>query len=144
MARQAFSLPVLVAAFLLVVTPFGLYLADLPFIANMIFLSLMYAIAVMAWNLLMGYTGQLSIGHAVFFGVGAYTTMILVVYYNVTPWIGMFVAGAVAALAGLGLEDPLHQAEEPLVHAGHRSGWRDLQVCVQTTGSMWVARLASR
>ncbi len=105
-ARQALSLPVLVAAFLLVVTPFGLYLADLPFIANMMFLSLMYAIAAMAWNLLMGYTGQLSIGHAVFFGVGAYTTMILVVYYDVTPWIGMFVAGAVAALVGLGLGVP--------------------------------------
>lgn len=106
MVRRAFSLPVLIAMVLLVVTPIGLYTADMSFIANMIFLALMYSIASMAWNLLTGYTGQLSFGHAVFFGVGAYTTMILALYYNVTPWAGMFAAGVMAALVGLGLGVP--------------------------------------
>jgi len=103
---HALSTPVLTTAFILAVTPVGLFLADLPFIANMMFLALMYAVAAIAWNLLMGYTGQLSLGHAVFFGVGAYTAIILAVYYDVTPWIGMFVAGAMAALVGLGLGVP--------------------------------------
>lgn len=104
--EQALSLQVLVTGLILVIAPISLYLADLPFVANMIFLALMYSVAAMAWNLQMGYTGQLSLGHAVFFGVGAYTTMILMMYYDITPWIGMFVAGAVAALVGLGLGVP--------------------------------------
>ena len=103
---QISSLPVLVSAILLILAPIGLYYADLPFVANMLFLALMYSIAAMAWNLLMGYTGQLSLGHAVFFGVGAYTAMILAVYYDISPWIGIFAAGVLAALVGLGLGVP--------------------------------------
>jgi len=61
----------------------------------------------MAWNILAGYTGQISFGHAIFFGVGAYTTMILMLYYGVTPWIGMFIGGIIAALTGLALGFPL-------------------------------------
>jgi len=97
----------LIVTVLLIVAPAAFYLLDAPFLANMLFLALMYSIAAMAWNLLAGYTGQLSIGHAIFFGVGAYTTMILMLYYGITPWIGMFVAGVVAMLVGLGLGVPL-------------------------------------
>lgn len=79
----------------------------LPFPANTLFLCLLYAILAMAWNILAGYGGQLSIGHAVFFGVGAYTTMILMLYYGVTPWIGMFIAGFVSGVVGLALGVPL-------------------------------------
>lgn len=104
---QILSPLLLTVASILMVTPVMLYLADMPFIANMMFLSLMYSIAAMAWNLLAGYTGQLSLGHAIFFGVGAYTTIVFTLYYNVTPWLGMFIAGVVAALIGLGLGVPL-------------------------------------
>jgi len=78
-----------------------------PFYANMIFLALMYGIAAMAWNLMQGYTGLFSLGHAVFFGVGTYTVMILLLRYGVTPWIGIWVAGIVAALTGFLLGFPL-------------------------------------
>jgi branched-chain amino acid transport system permease protein len=80
---------------------------DMPFYANMVFLALMYGIAAMAWNLMQGYTGMFSLGHAVFFGVGAYTVMILALYYGVTPWIGLWLAGAVAAVTGFLLGFPL-------------------------------------
>lgn len=80
---------------------------SLPFPANTIFLCLLYSILAMAWNLLAGYGGQLSIGHAIFFGVGAYSTMILMLYYDVTPWIGMFVGGFLSGVVGLALGVPL-------------------------------------
>ena len=53
-----------------------------------------------AWNIVGGYAGQLSAGHAAFVGVGAYTAALLSVERGVTPWIGMFVGGALAALLG--------------------------------------------
>ncbi|HTG00110.1 MAG TPA: branched-chain amino acid ABC transporter permease [Nitrospirota bacterium] len=49
------------------------------------------------WNLLGGYTGQYSVGHAAYFGVGAYTTMILLQYRHIAPWYGIW-AGIVMAM----------------------------------------------
>ncbi len=83
------------------------YAVDAPFYANMVFLALMYGVASLAWNLLQGYTGYFSLGHSVFFGVGAYTTIILAKYYGITPLAGLVAAGVVAALVGLGLGVPL-------------------------------------
>ena len=49
------------------------------------------------WNILGGYTGQYSVGHAAYFGVGAYTTMILLQYRHLAPWYGVW-AGVVTAV----------------------------------------------
>ena len=54
-----------------------------------------------AWNLLGGYAGQVSFGHAAFFGVGAYTTMILYLGRGLPPWWGMILGGAAGALLAL-------------------------------------------
>ena len=51
-----------------------------------------------AWNILGGYTGQYSVGHAAYFGVGAYTTMVLLQYRHLAPWYGIW-AGVVVAVA---------------------------------------------
>jgi branched-chain amino acid transport system permease protein len=51
-------------------------------------------------NLLLGYTGQLSLGHAAFFGIGAYATALLTVKLEWSPWLGLGAAIAVPALAG--------------------------------------------
>jgi branched-chain amino acid transport system permease protein len=53
-----------------------------------------------AWNIVGGYAGQLSAGHAAYLGIGAYTAAMLSVEGGVTPWIGMFVGGALAAVLG--------------------------------------------
>lgn len=50
-----------------------------------------------SWNILGGFTGQYSVGHAAYFGVGAYTTMVLLQFKQIAPWIGVW-AGAGAAL----------------------------------------------
>lgn len=66
-------------------------------------LILYYAYLGQSWNILGGYAGQLSLGHAAFFGVGAYTSTILFLQYGITPWLGMFVGGCLALIIGLGL-----------------------------------------
>jgi branched-chain amino acid transport system permease protein len=54
-----------------------------------------------SWNILGGYAGQFSFGHAAYFGLGAYTSTLLFLRLGLSPWIGMFVGGALAALFGV-------------------------------------------
>lgn len=65
---------------------------------NVIIYMLIYAMVGEAWNLITGFTGQTSFGHAAYFGIGAYTSTILLENFHITPWIGMLVGGAIAAL----------------------------------------------
>jgi branched-chain amino acid transport system permease protein len=60
-------------------------------------LALIYAMAASGWNLLGGYTGQVSFGHALFFGAGAYATAMMV-DADWSPWLGIAVSLPVAAL----------------------------------------------
>ncbi len=62
---------------------------------------LMWTVLGVAWNLLGGYAGQVSFGHATFFGVGAYTMMILFLKLGLAPWYGMILGGMLAALVSL-------------------------------------------
>jgi branched-chain amino acid transport system permease protein len=64
---------------------------------------LLYALLGMSWNLLGGYTGQISFGHAAFFGTGAYTSTILLLRYGLSPWLGMLVGALLAVLLSLPL-----------------------------------------
>ena len=63
-----------------------------------------YCLITIGLSLLMGYAGQISIGHAAFFGIGAYISAILTVRYGLNPWlcmfIGMIIAAVVAILVG--------------------------------------------
>jgi branched-chain amino acid transport system permease protein len=53
-----------------------------------------------AWNIMMGFAGQLSLGHALYVGLGAYTTATLFVYFGISPWVGLLAAVPIAAVAG--------------------------------------------
>src|SRR5689334_15745612 len=55
----------------------------------------------LSWNILSGYSGLISFGHAAFFGLGAYTVTLLLVHLNITPWIGIPAAMLVGALAAI-------------------------------------------
>jgi branched-chain amino acid transport system permease protein len=70
------------------------------FIHSLIMIML-FAVMGQGWNVLSGYAGQFSFGHALFFGIGAYTSSLLFVKLGVTPWIGLFAALAAAVAAGL-------------------------------------------
>lgn len=67
-------------------------------VLNFLVVTLMIALAGQGWNILGGYGGQYSFGHAAFFGTGAYVTAIMQVHYGVNAWIG-FAAGIVAGAA---------------------------------------------
>jgi branched-chain amino acid transport system permease protein len=64
-----------------------------------------YTLLVVGLNLLLGYAGQISLGHAAFFGLGAYTSGILTATYSVNPWLalvaGLLVSGIAAYLIGI-------------------------------------------
>ena len=62
---------------------------------------LLFAFIGVAWNLIGGYAKQLSLGHAAYFGLGAYTSTILEIRFGISPWLGMVAGGVVAMLASL-------------------------------------------
>jgi branched-chain amino acid transport system permease protein len=62
---------------------------------------LLFAFIGVAWNLMGGYAKQLSLGHAAYFGLGAYTSTLLLIRFGVSPWIGLIAGGIVAMLASL-------------------------------------------
>jgi len=68
---------------------------------NLIILTLLYAGLAQAWNILGGYCGQISLGHALYFGVGGYVSTLLFVNAGVPPTIGMFAGGAVGGALAL-------------------------------------------
>jgi branched-chain amino acid transport system permease protein len=61
----------------------------------------LFAFIGVAWNLMGGYAKQLSLGHAAYFGLGAYTSTILQIKFGISPWIGIVAGGIVATLASL-------------------------------------------
>lgn len=82
-------------------------MAALPLVVNSNFAMdiliriLLFAFIGTAWNLLGGYAKQFSLGHAAFFGLGAYTSTLLQIDLGVSPWIGMLAGGVVGMLASL-------------------------------------------
>lgn len=67
---------------------------------NLVITILSSAYLAQCWNLMSGFTGQFSFGHAAFYGLGAYTSSILFVDYGINPWIGLVVGMVVAGLVG--------------------------------------------
>jgi len=85
---------------ILLVILFLLPLVAGEYLLHMVVLVLLYAYLAIAWNILGGYAGQHSLGHGVFLGIGAYVSTFLFVQWRITPWLGMWVGGAVSALVG--------------------------------------------
>jgi branched-chain amino acid transport system permease protein len=80
-------------------------LAGRPFELRLLTIICLYASMGQAWNILGGYAGQISIGHGLFFGLGAYTSAIAVLSLGMNPWLGgllaIFVAAGTGVLIGL-------------------------------------------
>lgn len=89
--------PIFVVVALLAVVPF---ITASNVVLNFLVMALLIALAGQGWNLLGGYGGQYSFGHAAFFGTGAYVTAILQVRYGVNAWLGFLVGIAGGALVG--------------------------------------------
>ena len=84
-----------------------IYLAVSWFVPNSYYQLILTLVPIWAcfgvsWNILSGYGGQLSFGHASFFGIGAYTVTLAVVYWSLSPWLGIvlgMILGGLAAIA---------------------------------------------
>ena len=68
---------------------------------HLVIIIFMWVVIGSSWNLLAGYTGQVSFGHAIFFGIGAYTAGILAVKLGISAWWGMVFGGFFSMLIGL-------------------------------------------
>ena len=89
---------VLIVAGLLVLP---LAIADQPFELRMATLVFLFATMGHGWNVLGGFGGQISIGHGLYFGLGAYTSAVLSVRFGVNPWLGLPVVILVPTLCGV-------------------------------------------
>jgi branched-chain amino acid transport system permease protein len=76
------------------------------YVQNIMVLTLMYAALSQSWNILSGYCGQISLGHALYFGIGAYTTTLLFTKFGVLPWFGMIGGGLISAVIAMALGYP--------------------------------------
>jgi branched-chain amino acid transport system permease protein len=94
------------ALLLLAVLAFPLVF-DRPFPRHVMIMIFLYGALATAWNILAGYCGQISLGHAVYFGIGAYTSTFLVREAALTPWLGMLVGAALAVVVSQAIGYPV-------------------------------------
>ena len=76
------------------------------YVQNIMVLTLMWGALSQSWNILSGYCGQISLGHALYFGIGAYTTALLFTKFGVLPWFGMLGGGVISAVIAMALGYP--------------------------------------
>lgn len=91
---------------LIVLASLPWWLATTSYAMGIVIIALTFVALAISWNIISGIGGQLSMGHAAFFGLGAYTSTLLLVHFGISPWIGMVAGGIVASLAGLLLGYP--------------------------------------
>jgi len=84
-----------------------------------------------SWNVLTGYTGHISLGHALYIGIGAYATTFLAQSVGLTPWVGMFLGGFIAVAIALFLG-----------FLGFRFGLRGVYFVIMTIAFAELSRLA--
>lgn len=89
--------PILIVTALLALVPF---ITASNVVLNFLVMALLIALAGQGWNILGGYGGQYSFGHAAFFGTGAYVTAVLQVRYGVNAWLAFALGIAGGALVG--------------------------------------------
>jgi len=70
------------------------------YVLHLLILVALFGAVAIAWNVLGGFAGQISLGHALFVGAGAYTSTVLYLRAGVTPWLGMLAGAGLAAVLG--------------------------------------------
>lgn len=85
-------------AFTLVLAVLPLFLSER--VESIAIRTMIFAIMAVGWNLMSGYGGMFSFGHAAFFGIGAYADAYLLVEHGISPWIAMVIGAAISAMAG--------------------------------------------
>src|SRR5690606_36969357 len=74
---------------------------DDTYVMRVVTMAAIFAIFAASWDLLAGYTGQVNFGHAIFFGIGAYSSALISHHLGVPPWITLPIAAGISMLGGL-------------------------------------------
>ncbi|MGH2949444.1 MAG: branched-chain amino acid ABC transporter permease [Solirubrobacteraceae bacterium] len=85
---------------------------------NLITVGLLFAGLASAWNIIGGFGGQFSLGHGVFFGVGAYTVALLQARHGWSPWLSLLPAAGIATLVAAALALPIFRLRGPFFAIG--------------------------
>jgi branched-chain amino acid transport system permease protein len=88
----------LLAALLAVLVAAPFFVND--YLLTILILILYFAYVGQAWNIMMGFAGQLSLGHALYVGLGAYVTAALFIHFGIGPWLGLLLALPVSMAVG--------------------------------------------
>ena len=83
------------------------------FWTNLFVLLFVFAALATAWNIVGGYAGQLSLGHAVFYGIGGYTATLLTANFGITPWIGMIAGALISGVVAVVISYPTLRLKGP-------------------------------
>src|SRR4026209_2589956 len=96
--RHALALLAVVLAVLVIAPVFAN-----DYLLTVLIIILYFACTGQAWNILMGFAGQLSLGHALYVGLGAYTTAALYVHFGIGPGLGIPGARLIPGASGAGI-----------------------------------------
>ena len=123
----------LIALSLLLLIPLGV---GSPFVYHIFILLCSFAALATAWNIVGGFAGQLSLGHAVFYGIGSYAAILLLMRFQISPWIGMMVGAVVSTVVSAIVSYPCFRLRGPFfalatiavlevvrLVAIHQTGW---------------------
>ena len=94
-----------------------------PTYLQIIILLFFYAYLTTSWNLVGGFAGVLPLGHSAYVGIGAYTSTVLFMTYGLSPWLGMFVGGALAAVVGTDYRHTHLEAPRCILRPVHHGLW---------------------
>lgn len=100
----------LAALALLLIIPLAV---DSPFVYHLFVLICVFGGLATAWNIVGGYAGQLSLGHAVFYGIGSYAAALLIINFGINPWIGMLVGSLCSAIVAAAIAYPTFRLRGP-------------------------------
>jgi branched-chain amino acid transport system permease protein len=87
------------------------------FIVHVFVTIFLYTALASAWNIVGGFVGQLSLGHATFYGIGGYSAL-LVMNQGISPWLGMLLGGVVSAFVGVVISYPCFRLRGPFFALG--------------------------
>ena len=123
----------LIALSLLLLIPLGV---GSPFVYHIFILLCSFAALATAWNIVGGFAGQLSLGHAVFYGIGSYAAILLLMRFQISPWIGMMVGAVLSTMVSAIVSYPCFRLRGPFfalatiavlevvrLVAIHQTGW---------------------
>ena len=91
-----------------------------PFWTNLFVLLFVFSALSVAWNIVGGYAGQLSLGHAVFYGIGGYTATLLTQNFGISPWFGMLAGAVISAAVAVVISYPTLRLRGLLRAGDHR------------------------